>query len=243
MHDSSCFLTLTYNDENLPKNGSVDPREITLFLKRLRRNINGGIRYFAVGEYGDRSWRPHYHMALFGTIDQLAIEVAWQDRGFVSLGELNSKSAGYITGYVTKGLTNKKMAVLVDKNLHPEFMRSSKGFKKDPVHPGGLGIAAIISMAQTIKNNKYAKQEAIRTLRHGKMELPLGRYLTQKLMELSGIDPAIYESDFHDYQDEVFDKNLLDDGYSFKRNLFDEHRVQRDVKEHNEKMFPKRRVL
>lgn len=60
------FLTLTYNNENLPKHG-VFKEEVQLFLKRLRISLDRlhykhNLRYFACAEYGSKSKRPHYHM-------------------------------------------------------------------------------------------------------------------------------------------------------------------------------------
>ena len=58
MHESSQFITLTYAPENYPKNGSVSPREMQLFLKRLRRLVEPvQLRYYLVGEYGDHTQR------------------------------------------------------------------------------------------------------------------------------------------------------------------------------------------
>lgn len=72
----SCFLTLTYNDDNLPfvksktKKGeyyqTLVKRDIQLFLKRIRRKTEADIRYFIAGEYGGQFGRPHYHALLFG---------------------------------------------------------------------------------------------------------------------------------------------------------------------------------
>lgn len=63
------FITMTYNNKHLPKYG-VFKEEVQCFMKRLRikldRNkIKHNIRYFAVGEYGSKSGRPHYHMILW----------------------------------------------------------------------------------------------------------------------------------------------------------------------------------
>lgn len=82
----SSFITLTYDNENLPKDMSLNKgqySDMTLFLKRLRED--GKFRYFQCGEYGKsckecgkskdncscteyKEWlgRPHHHMALFG---------------------------------------------------------------------------------------------------------------------------------------------------------------------------------
>ena len=67
--DTSIFITLTYNEEYLPKHGSIHKRDLVLFFKRLRRDLerdNRKIKYFASGEYGDKFGRPHYHAIVFG---------------------------------------------------------------------------------------------------------------------------------------------------------------------------------
>jgi hypothetical protein len=66
-HEKSSFITLTYDEHNHPEDGSLSIPEIQKFIKRLRKRISPRrIRYYAVGEYGDRSWRPHYHLAIYG---------------------------------------------------------------------------------------------------------------------------------------------------------------------------------
>lgn len=66
-HTSKIFLTLTYNDDNLPKYGSLETRHLQLFIKRLRKAIAPiKIRYYACGEYGDTTRRAHYHAIIYG---------------------------------------------------------------------------------------------------------------------------------------------------------------------------------
>lgn len=66
-HQYSCFLTLTYDDHCLPKNGSLDLIQLQKFWKRLRKETGERkIRYYACGEYGEKKGRPHYHAMLFG---------------------------------------------------------------------------------------------------------------------------------------------------------------------------------
>lgn len=63
------FITLTYDDDHLPKNGSLVRSHLSKFFESLRhyfKSINEPCRYFAVGEYGEKSSRPHYHFSLFG---------------------------------------------------------------------------------------------------------------------------------------------------------------------------------
>ena len=58
------FITLTYASNPV----SLQPKHLQDFIKRLRRRLDeyqNKVRFFAVGEYGDVSERPHYHIALF----------------------------------------------------------------------------------------------------------------------------------------------------------------------------------
>lgn len=104
-----CFVTLTYDDANLPDDLSVDVAHGQLFLKRLRYFLKGRkIRYFLVGEYGEKTQRPHYHLLLFNVSkgDEEAISKSWS-AGFVHVGEVNKDSIQYCCQYTTKKMTSK----------------------------------------------------------------------------------------------------------------------------------------
>lgn len=60
--EKSCFITLTYNDENNPR--ILKKEDFQKFIKRLRKDFK--FKYFACGEYGDLTLRPHFHAILFG---------------------------------------------------------------------------------------------------------------------------------------------------------------------------------
>lgn len=74
LYKDNCFITITYDDQNLPKNASLDKIEWKNFIKRLRRHTKQSIRFYGCGEYGtnqdltslDTVGRPHYHAILFG---------------------------------------------------------------------------------------------------------------------------------------------------------------------------------
>lgn len=66
----SWFVTLTYDDENLPNDFSVHKDHLQKFIKKLRKwrtktNHIGNFRYLSQGEYGGKFQRPHYHLAGF----------------------------------------------------------------------------------------------------------------------------------------------------------------------------------
>ena len=119
LHSDNWFLTLTYNDESLPEDGKVSKRDIQLFNKRLRAAYGDGIRFFLCGEYGESFLRPHYHGIYFNLhLDDLKpvsrnfdgnlyysskkLERIWS-KGFVLIGAVSFRSAGYVARYSMKG--------------------------------------------------------------------------------------------------------------------------------------------
>ena len=67
LHIYNCFITLTYDPEHLPDDGSLDIKHFQKFMKRLRDKLHPlRIRFFHCGEYGDKTRRPHYHALIFG---------------------------------------------------------------------------------------------------------------------------------------------------------------------------------
>lgn len=70
--ENSIFVTLTYSDEHLPENRSLNKRDVQLFLKRLKKKYKSSkdnpIRQIYCGEYGEKTVRPHYHIIIFNHI-------------------------------------------------------------------------------------------------------------------------------------------------------------------------------
>lgn len=66
LHPVSVFITLTYDQETVPTDYGLNPRDLRLFIKRLKKLKGHSTRVFAVGEYGDKGLRPHYHAVIFG---------------------------------------------------------------------------------------------------------------------------------------------------------------------------------
>lgn len=66
-HDKNSFITLTYDEDHVPRNGSLNPEHFKNFIKRLRKDIEPRrISFFHCGEYGEDYSRPHYHAIIFG---------------------------------------------------------------------------------------------------------------------------------------------------------------------------------
>lgn len=131
-HDHSSFYTLTYNDENLPENGSIRKRDLQLFFKRLRK-AGKDFKYFASGEYGDRTGRPHYHLILFGVSanddDANLVRKIW-DKGFVYPGRVEINSIQYVAQYTTKKLYGKEKEKRLGDKKENVFSLMSKGLGK-----------------------------------------------------------------------------------------------------------------
>lgn len=124
-HDYRWFLTLTYSDEHYPERGSLDKSHFQKFMKRLRKaNPGCNIRYMHCGEYGDETFRPHYHAIVFGLpipdLRQYEVtkrgDTMWTSEkldqvwglGKVMIGSVSYESAGYVARYVLKKVTGEQ---------------------------------------------------------------------------------------------------------------------------------------
>lgn len=96
-HDSAYFVTLTYNEEHVPRSYYGDPasgealpsltlrkRDCQLFMKRLRKKFSRDkIRFYMCGEYGPTTFRPHYHAILFGLHLNDLVPFSRSEQGFM----------------------------------------------------------------------------------------------------------------------------------------------------------------
>lgn len=178
--ESSAFITYTYADENLPltKNGlpTLVKSEHQLFMKRLRdhlkRNkIETKLKYYAVGEYGSLTQRPHYHSILFNLprlyLDSPEILTNLWQKGFVRIDPCTPGSIAYVAGYCMKKLYSDNQARAPDDDRIPEFSNMSKG----------MGKSFITShMVDYLKEhlNPYL-------IREGGIKMPIPRYYRDKI--------------------------------------------------------------
>lgn len=179
----SVFVTTTFSEEFYPKDGSVRVRDVQLFVKRLRSRFpQFPIRFFAVGEYGSRTWRPHYHFLFFGAaLQPRDVAEVWQ-QGFVSVGSVSLQSAQYCAAYTTKKLTKPGSPELNGRT--PEFMRCS-------LRPG-IGAPAVDLLAQVHYTQAGARflserKDVCQYVRIGGSLYPIGRYLTRLLRARMGL--------------------------------------------------------
>lgn len=176
LHDDNTFVTLTYSEEYLPPGGTLIKKDLQGFVKRLRSRLAPRrIRHLGVGEYGDQTGRPHYHICIFGLsmFEEALVQSCWPF-GHIKMDELNDGTAGYISQYVVKKWTNKEdlyVAALL-KGREPEFcIRSLK--------PGiGAGAAPIIASA--LREHSCTIPGVLRW--EGKKR-PFGRYIKTKIRQ------------------------------------------------------------
>lgn len=150
MHDANSFITLTYNDKALPRDFSVQPDSFERFMKRLRRRIEPAqIRFFGCGEYGGKTFRPHYHSIIFGydfpdkrlhgytkrghpIFTSELLSKVWP-HGFSSIGAVNWRTAAYTARYTLKKIDDT--ATLPPGLTSWDEVRSFKNSYYDRLHP------------------------------------------------------------------------------------------------------------
>lgn len=104
LHLAKRFITLTYADAHLHWKSGVSQlckRDLQLWLKRVRKT-GAKVRYYAIGEYGSKTYRPHYHVLLFGEVSDEVIRNTWQ-LGQVHIGTVTEASVMYCLGYMLNG--------------------------------------------------------------------------------------------------------------------------------------------
>lgn len=125
MHDHNCFITLTYNEENLPYPPSLNVKHYQDFMKRFRKKYSDAkIRFYHCGEYGDENQRPHYHAIIFGFDfpDKVLFKESFNGdnyyiseslnklwgKGYCIIGEVTFESAAYVARYIMKKVNGDK---------------------------------------------------------------------------------------------------------------------------------------
>lgn len=144
MRPHAYFITLTYDDLHLPVFSGLPnlyKPDLVQWIDRLRRRLPGKVTIFAVGEYGGtlfgstkakREIHPHYHVAVFSSVPKVdgvirsVAESTWY-YGHAHVLRLSSGLIDYITGYVSKKLTNDiSMVKATGLGLRPEFTYRSR---------------------------------------------------------------------------------------------------------------------
>lgn len=166
--DSSIFITLTYDEENLPHDNSLNKKEIQNFIKRVKKHFKSSkqnpIRQTYCGEYGSRTNRPHYHAILYNCdfhdktrlyISKSGHQVFKSEKltelwgkGIAEFGYATPESIAYVYKYILKKKTRKekKQPLVIERDgityeVAHEFIESSRN----------PGIGAIARDSESIK--------------------------------------------------------------------------------------------
>jgi len=140
------FITLTYDDDHL-ESESLIRKHLTQFVDELKRRVGPKERYFAVGEYGSQTFRPHFHVIHFGGWGndawQKIYKGCWR-RGNIMVGQAQAAAQNYVAGYVTKKLDKLHHDTIQEQGLEPELFSCS-------LKPtlGYTGLRAIAKMLNT----------------------------------------------------------------------------------------------
>lgn len=200
LHKENSFITLTYADEYLPEDYSLDKKVFQKFMKRFRKRLkqNGYyIKYFSCGEYGDTFGRPHYHFICFGYNPRLHAEYdisgtetdgrllqkndilsdSWP-YGYVNVKEFNFQRAQYVAKYIMKKLGGEKAEEYERIGIEPEVGLMSRNI--------GYGY---------LQKYKGAFKDVETIYINGK-ELPIPRYYKRKLQEEHEANPKLRNTIF-----------------------------------------------
>jgi hypothetical protein len=222
-HEDNAFVTLTYNDENVGS-GTLIPEHLKNWQKSLRYYTDAKLRFFSVGEYGEKTKRPHYHAAVFGfkgcaSLDHKCpciycktLRASWT-KGHVLNGTLTKDSAGYIAGYVTKKMTDRNPQEKYERLLKQGKEKIAEEYKTrvvdelDGKHPEfarmslkpGIGAPVIPTLRNMLWTEYgsellYDLNDAPDIIKIDGKELALGRYLKNKLRDSLGVSDETKEA-------------------------------------------------
>lgn len=156
-HERNSFITLTYDEQHVPiteytnDEGVTDlsmtlvHADFTSFMKRLRRRLEYDfdvhIRFYACGEYGSHTFRPHYHAIIFGwdfpdrnvyqqTVSgklctSRLLQECWS-YGFTTVSDMSWETCAYVARYCMKKVGRDMKEFYDTFALEPEFVVMSR---------------------------------------------------------------------------------------------------------------------
>lgn len=150
---TSYFVTLTYDNDSVPLSPrgwmTLNKSDYQKYMKRLRKLSPRKLKYYAVGEYGSKTDRPHYHAIIFNALPDDIVD-AWSVNGVpignVFIGNVSGDSIGYTAKYISK---ESRIPVHARDDRIKEFSLMSKGLGK--------------CYLDDVKNVKYHKADLSRT--------------------------------------------------------------------------------
>lgn len=232
VNGTSLFVTLTYRTKYLPLSRIIDGKEVItqapkyseswnvapmptlrkadlqLFMKRLRQiharaGNSSKISYYAVGEYGGRFKRPHYHLIIFNASRE-HIAKAWQidgdPIGKVHFGhDCGSDAIAYVAKYVNK---------VPSRNWH----HSDNRLKEFSCMSKGIGINYVTDAMK----RWHTENKALYIVQPGGIKMPMPRYYRGKIFEPELLEELSYQNyvTFKKQEQEEIDKIGIDQYWS-----------------------------
>jgi len=168
LYEYNSFVTLTYNDYFNERNGfGLNYRDVVLFLKRLRKalhktfndfafdtDLRHNLRFFMCGEYGSKTYRPHFHLLFFNLdfYDKKLHSIRNGIKNFVSdtlssfwtdpltgesyghavLGQLTVASAAYVARYSAKKFYERQDFLMFNHNTGEFLPREKTNMSRRP---------------------------------------------------------------------------------------------------------------
>jgi len=181
------FHTYTYEETPKTKNGldTLLKKDFQDYMKRLRKANTNKLRYYACGEYGTLTKRPHYHAIIFNLPlnSQSIVDQAWQyhnslenhRRGLTHIVPGNELTIKYVTKYLLKGQFNTigkgevfdtDTGEVFQDDRQREFSLMSKGMGKEFMTPQMI---------------KYIQQSLSGSIKLDKQHIAIPRYYRDKI--------------------------------------------------------------
>jgi len=171
------FITLTYDTNHVPisDNGFMTLRKSDFqdYMKRLRKLCFAKLKYYAVGEYGTKNKRPHFHAIVFNVVDSQSFVDAWTldgvQIGDVHIGHVTTDSIAYTMKYIDKYVPPKRFSrddrvrqfALMSKGLGKSYVdRGKKYHRKNPTQMYVTKLSGHkVPMPRYYRNKFFSEQE------------------------------------------------------------------------------------
>lgn len=211
MHSRNCFITLTFNNDYVNKDQTLDTKDFQLFMKRLRKKyvpknpyhkkhetelykkfqIENGIRFFHCGEYGEKLQRPHHHACLFNF--DFEDKKLWSTRDGIRLYRSEALEKLWPYGYCTIGEVTFESAAYVARYVTKKITGGKENDHYNGKKPEYNTMSRRPGIAKTwfdkYKNTDVYNRDLI-VVREG-IECKPPKYFDKKFDE---IDPIKYNS-------------------------------------------------
>lgn len=146
--DTGEVITTSDGDIILSHSATLVKAHLTQFMKSLREYFqrvynHTGIRFFACGEYGSKTMRPHFHLILFNCpipdlelyktnfqgdtywFSDILQHKIWK-RGIVVVAKCNYNTCSYVARYMLKKQKGKGAEIYHSLHIEPPFSRASR---------------------------------------------------------------------------------------------------------------------